>query len=609
MTSVEHHEVSGSITSLDKTLGDFFPSVLALVDKITLYLLLVGGGRVKEQKVNILHYEDNMKRRSLLFFLITSGISPALPAFGKTKSKNPYDERRLLEQNKRIQRENNAPEEFPSFVREGFTVKVVTSDNYVKRDSGLILWDFAVGEGDCPKDGQQVTFHYVGYNESGRRIDSTYLQGSPAKIRMGTKALVPGFEEGIRDMRPGGKRRIIIPPELGPPVGPSTFFSSKQFEVFDVELLDVQDCKRRTIGFYSDETILQFLYRIKVSPFEPKSLLCLSLGGSRASSKIVEVLATVNIMPRTVLKRLGISIDELSQSNITIQGFNQGGQRAVGKISIELSIGNMKSNILIHVIDAKTSYNLLLGRPWLRENGVVTSTLHQCMKYIKDSEVVKVDADINPFTETESYFADAKFYLDSRELDVKKPTPSSPIGVNSKEEIGVQTGVAKMSKERTEGITIKFSGDVKPKTTNEQVVFRYIPRERRRDGQPLLEACTQQVLHPRKEMSHEMYQDLKKKPLRISTRKVKETTSSHHISAEEEKKGEDEKTPQRTSVFYRIGKSIPRVSVFDRLGGKDRSGASNWIEGCVTTMNASVFLRLGTAEKPSSRKTLSEHEQ
>lgn len=38
----------------------------------------------------------------------------------------------------------------------------------------------------------QVTFHYVGYNESGRRIDSTYLQGSPARIRMGTNALVPG---------------------------------------------------------------------------------------------------------------------------------------------------------------------------------------------------------------------------------------------------------------------------------------------------------------------------------------------------------------------------------------------------------------------------------
>lgn len=76
----------------------------------------------------------------------------------------------------------------------GFSVKVVTSDNYVKRDSGLILWDIAVGKGDSPKDGQQVIFHYVGYNESGRRIDSTYLQGTPARIRMGTNGLVPGNE-------------------------------------------------------------------------------------------------------------------------------------------------------------------------------------------------------------------------------------------------------------------------------------------------------------------------------------------------------------------------------------------------------------------------------
>ena len=40
-----------------------------------------------------------------------------------------------------------------------------------------------------------------------------------------------GFELGIRTMQPGGKRRIVVPPELGPPVGPSTFFSAKQCEV------------------------------------------------------------------------------------------------------------------------------------------------------------------------------------------------------------------------------------------------------------------------------------------------------------------------------------------------------------------------------------------
>lgn len=41
-------------------------------------------------------------------------------------------------------------------------------------------------------------------------------------------------------MNVGGRRRIIVPPSLGPPVGPSTFFSAKQFEVFDIELLDVK---------------------------------------------------------------------------------------------------------------------------------------------------------------------------------------------------------------------------------------------------------------------------------------------------------------------------------------------------------------------------------
>ncbi|KAK2966584.1 hypothetical protein RJ640_010005 [Escallonia rubra] len=190
-----------------------------------------------------------------------------------TKSKNPYDEKRLLEQNKRVQRVNNAPEDFPSFVQEGFEVKVVASENFVKRDSGLIYRDFEVVDAYSQKNHRAtrtasvvfrqekfvnlipanlVSFHYIGYNESGRHIDSTYLQGRPAKIRFGINGLVPGFEEGIGDMRPVGKRRIIIPPELGPHVGPSTPFSTKQFEVFDVELLHVKDCQRRTIGFYSD---------------------------------------------------------------------------------------------------------------------------------------------------------------------------------------------------------------------------------------------------------------------------------------------------------------------------------------------------------------------
>ncbi|KAK2974749.1 hypothetical protein RJ640_010009 [Escallonia rubra] len=268
----------------------------------------------REQNGYVSPYDEKLRWKQLFLLLCSSGLFPTLPSSGKPKSKNLYDEKRLLEQNNRVQRENNAPEDFPSFVREelsleyglvidplsrpkvlnrekinitgvciraeqpdrtlsafstveeysekaGFEVKVVASENFVKRDSGLIYRDFEVvfRQGFCKYfcEINKVTFHYIGYNESGRHIDSTYLQGRPAKIRFGINGLVPAkrrmlMQGLIGDMRPVGKRRIIIPPELGPPVGPSTPFSAKQFEVFDVELLDVKDCQRRTIGFHSD---------------------------------------------------------------------------------------------------------------------------------------------------------------------------------------------------------------------------------------------------------------------------------------------------------------------------------------------------------------------
>ncbi|KAL0288987.1 UNVERIFIED_CONTAM: hypothetical protein Scaly_2714900 [Sesamum calycinum] len=86
---------------------------------------------------------------------------------------------------------------------------------------------------------------------------------------------------------------------------------------------------------------------------------------------------------------LEIPIDELSNSRLMIQGFNQGGQRAVGIIRMQLTMEDMVSSALFHVIDAKTSYNMLLGRP--------------CEKVLGDNK---------PFTEAESHFADAKYYIE-----------------------------------------------------------------------------------------------------------------------------------------------------------------------------------------------------
>lgn len=93
---------------------------LHFLDQLSCLFILIYN-MAREQNKNILHFETNLRRRVLFFLLVTTGISPALPSSGKTKSKNPFDEKRLLEQNKRIQKENNAPEDFPNFVREGLS--------------------------------------------------------------------------------------------------------------------------------------------------------------------------------------------------------------------------------------------------------------------------------------------------------------------------------------------------------------------------------------------------------------------------------------------------------------------------------------------------------
>ncbi|KAL0455604.1 UNVERIFIED_CONTAM: hypothetical protein Slati_0899600 [Sesamum latifolium] len=108
--------------------------------------------------------------------------------------------------------------------------------------------------------------------------------------------------------------------------------------------------------------------------------------------------SAVNILPLRILKELGILIDELSNSRLMIQGFNQGGQRAVGIIRLQLTMEDMVSTTLFHVIDAKTSYNMLLG-------------------------LKKVLGDSKPFTEAESHFADAKYYIEGAKKE-KEILPS-----------------------------------------------------------------------------------------------------------------------------------------------------------------------------------------
>ena len=75
---------------------------------------------------------------------------------------------------------------------------------------------------------------------------------------------------------------------------------------------------------------------------------------------------------------LGIPLYRLSATTTTIYDFNARSSHPLGKIRLRCRIGDLKSEMTCYVIDTDTSYNLLLGWPWIHANWIVPSTLHQC---------------------------------------------------------------------------------------------------------------------------------------------------------------------------------------------------------------------------------------
>ena len=77
-------------------------------------------------------------------------------------------------------------------------------------------------------------------------------------------------------------------------------------------------------------------------------------------------------MPRRVMQHVGIPTYRLSTTQTTIYGFNANGAHLMGKIKLKCQIRDLKSEVSCYVIDANTSYNLLMGRPWIHRNSIVS---------------------------------------------------------------------------------------------------------------------------------------------------------------------------------------------------------------------------------------------
>ena len=80
----------------------------------------------------------------------------------------------------------------------------------------LILVDEVVGDGDEATIGKRVVVHYVGAAWSnGREFDASWNRGSTFDFRLGAREVIEGWDQGVKGMKVGGRRRLTIPPHMG----------------------------------------------------------------------------------------------------------------------------------------------------------------------------------------------------------------------------------------------------------------------------------------------------------------------------------------------------------------------------------------------------------
>lgn len=94
------------------------------------------------------------------------------------------------------------------------TTSTETTEEGIVTNSGLRFIEITPGEGENPKPGDIVLVHYTGTLTDGTKFDSSVDRNEPFKFRLGRGEVIPGWDEGIAMLKPGGKAKLVIPPDL-----------------------------------------------------------------------------------------------------------------------------------------------------------------------------------------------------------------------------------------------------------------------------------------------------------------------------------------------------------------------------------------------------------
>ena len=110
-----------------------------------------------------------------------------------------------------------------------------------KTPSGLRYQDLTKGDGAEATAGKSVQVHYTGWLPNGEKFDSSRDRNEPFSFTLGAGQVIAGWDEGVAGMKVGGRRKLVIPPDLAygtagapPDIPPGATL------VFDIELLAVR---------------------------------------------------------------------------------------------------------------------------------------------------------------------------------------------------------------------------------------------------------------------------------------------------------------------------------------------------------------------------------
>ena len=114
--------------------------------------------------------------------------------------------------------------------------------NMQKLENGLLIEDIVVGDGNEAKDHNKVVVNYTGTLENGSIFDSSLKPGrDPFTFTLGVGSVIKGWDQGVKGMKVGGKRKLVIPPELGyGDKGAGNVIPPNTTLYFEVELLEVE---------------------------------------------------------------------------------------------------------------------------------------------------------------------------------------------------------------------------------------------------------------------------------------------------------------------------------------------------------------------------------